>query len=286
MKPTSCGAPDEAERQGAAIDSDVGGVAGRSEAESPHPPLAERTLVDDGDFRRGGKARLVSRSFDDEAHRQAGAEQGRLLQVLEGGDRPTVDRLDQIADLEAGQRGGRARFDRADARRLLGAAEDDEQGGEDRDGKKEIGERARRHDRGAIGERLAGEGRRALLGRHRRHAVMIGRARRVGVAVEFDVAADRNGGQTPARAVFVNSRVEFRAEPQGERVYLHPAPPSDQVMAKLVEENDRGHHNDERQDIPPDPRAGGLQFLHKRHSQISESRASSGGACPSWLPIG
>ena len=152
-----------------------------------------------------------------------------------------VDRLDEIAGLESGQRGGRARLDRADARRLLGAAEDDEQGGEDRHGEDEVGERACRHDRGAIGERLAGEGQRPLLRRHRRQAVVIGRARRVGVAVKFDVAADRNGGETPARAALVNSCVEFRTESQRKRVYLHPTPTRDQVMAKLVEEDDGGH---------------------------------------------
>ena len=169
----------------------------------------------------------LSRSLDDEAHRQAGAEQGLLLQVLEGGDRSSVDRFDQIADLESGRSGGRAWIDRADARRLLGAAEDDEQRGEDRHGEDEIGERARRHDRGAIGERLAGEGPGALFRRHRRHAVVVGRARRIGVAVKFDVAADRNGGETPARAALVDPRVEFRAKPQRKRVYLHAAPPPD-----------------------------------------------------------
>ena len=207
MKPTSC-APQTRQAGGAQRSIfDVGGVAGRGEAEVAHPPLAERTLVDDRDLRRRGEARFASRPLDDEAHRQAGAEQRRLLQVLEGGDRPAVDRLDEIADLKSGQRGGRARLDRADARRLLGAAEDHEQGGEDRHGEDEIGERACRDDRGAIGERLAGEGQRPLLRRHRRHAVVIGRARRVGVAVKFDVAAHRKGGEPPARAALVDSGV-------------------------------------------------------------------------------
>ena len=82
---------------------------------------------------------------------------------------------------------------------------------------------------------------RPLLRRHGRHAVVIGRARRVGVAVKLDVAAHRNGGETPARAALVDSRPEFRTESQREGVYLHPTPPSGQVMAELVEEDDGGH---------------------------------------------
>jgi hypothetical protein len=57
-------------------------------------------------------------------------------------------------------------------------------------------------------------------------------------------------------------------------------------MAEFVEEDDGGHHKDERQDIPSNPHDGGLQILHKRHSHLSKSKASLGGACPSWLPIG
>ena len=156
---------------------------------------------------------------------------------------------------------------------LLAAAEDHEQRREDYERENEIGDRTRRDDRGAVAQRLAGEGVRPLLRRHRRRALEIGRARRVGVAVEFDVAAKRKGGEPPAGAALVDPGEEFGAEAERERVDLHSAPASNEVMAELVKENDEADDENERQDVPPHPIDGSAQFLQKRHYELSGGRA-------------
>ena len=58
-------------------------------------------------------------------------------------------------------RRGRTRLDEADPRAVLGPAESHEQRGENHDRENEIGDRAGRDDRGAIAQRLAGQGVRA-----------------------------------------------------------------------------------------------------------------------------
>ena len=85
------------------------------------PTFPERALIDQHDLGRGVQGRIHARAIDDEGHRQAGAEHRGLLQILEAGDRTTVDRFDHVADFEARQRGRRTRLDEADPRAVLGA---------------------------------------------------------------------------------------------------------------------------------------------------------------------
>ncbi len=125
-----------------------------------------------------------------------------------------------------------------------------------------------------------------LLLRHRRHALEVGRARRMGVAVELDVTANRKGGEPPAGAVAIDPGEDFRAKTQRKGVDLDPAPASDEVMAKLVNEDDQADYEDEGQDIPPHPNDGGVQVLQNRHSELSDDGSPAGDARPSWLPIG
>ena len=69
-----------------------------------HPALAEHALIDDGDLGRGREFDVAALAFDDEAHRQAGAHQRRLLKLFEAVDRIPVDRLDEVAGLKPGCR--------------------------------------------------------------------------------------------------------------------------------------------------------------------------------------
>ncbi len=128
----------------------------------PHPALAERALIDHGDFRRRGQPRLASRALDDERHRQPRAQHRGLLQVLKRLDRLAVDRLDEVARHESRALGGRSGFDAADPRGVLGPAESHEKRGENDEGENEVGDRPGRDDRRAIAQRLAGQGLRPL----------------------------------------------------------------------------------------------------------------------------
>ena len=93
-------------------------------------------------------------AIDHEAHRQAGAHQRRFLKRLKAVDRIPVDRLHQVAGLEAGGRGRAARLDPPDARHMFNPAEGHEHAGENDKGQNEIGDRSREHDRGAVPQRL------------------------------------------------------------------------------------------------------------------------------------
>ena len=155
-----------------------------------HPALAERALIDHRDLGRRGQRRLASRALDDERHRQPGAQHRRLLQVLKRRDRRAVDRLDEVARPEIPLARPATRLRRAPIRgAVLESAEDHEQRGENDEGEDEIGDRPGRDDRGAIAQRLAGQGPRPLAGRHRLDARDVRRARRVRVAVELHIAA-------------------------------------------------------------------------------------------------
>ena len=74
------------------------------------------------------------------------------------------------------------------------------------------------------------------------------RARRVHVADELDVAAERDGAELPARAVAVVEAEEFRAEADRERLDADAAPAADEVVAHLVDEDDDRQHEQERDD--------------------------------------
>ncbi len=78
---------------------------------------------------------------------------------------------------------------------------------------------------------------------------MVGHARRIVVAEELDVAAKRNGGQLPARAVLVVEADDLRAEAEREDQHLDAAPARHQEMAEFVEKHDDGEHEQERHDI-------------------------------------
>ena len=70
-------------------------------------------------------------------------------------------------------------------------------------------------------------------------AFRIRHARGILVAEEFHVAAERNGGDLPARAVAVVKADEFGPEADGKHQNPHAAPARDQEMPELVEEHDQ-----------------------------------------------
>jgi hypothetical protein len=67
------------------------------------------------------------------------------------------------------------------------------------------------------------------------------------VVQEFDVAAQRDPGQAPARVVAVVEPENLLAEPDRERLDAHAAPARHQEMPQLVHEYDNRQHEQESQ---------------------------------------
>ena len=101
---------------------------------------------------------------------------------------------------------------------------------------------------GAFPHRLRVEGDLLLVVGQRFDLAGVRRARRVHVADEFHVAAERNGGNLPARAVAVVEADEFGTEADRERLDADAAPAADEVVAHLVHEHDDRQHEQERDD--------------------------------------
>src|SRR5262249_62421614 len=66
---------------------------------------------------------------------------------------------------------------------------------------------------------------------------------------EFDIAAKRQRRDAPARAIAVIKAKEFRPKAKREGFNLHAAPPANQKMPELVEENHKAQDKEEGQHI-------------------------------------
>src|SRR4029453_3083445 len=131
--------------------------------------------------------------------------------------------------------------------------------GEDHYRQKEIGERARCHYGRALTQGLEKEAV-AALGRGPAGARgLIGYASGVLVSEELDVAAERDRGDLPARAMTVVEAEKLR--PEADREHQHPdaAPACNQEMAELVEEYDNRKQKQERNDPSGPPSAPQVQ---------------------------
>jgi hypothetical protein len=98
---------------------------------------------------------VLTRTVDDEVHRQPGIQKRRLLHVLEVKNRLSVDRLDDVAQLEARIGRGGIGLYKTDAGDVLGAAEDHEKTGEHDERQHKVGGRARGDDRRSVQQRLS-----------------------------------------------------------------------------------------------------------------------------------
>ena len=75
-----------------------------------------------------------------------------------------------------------------------------------------------------------------------------GVAGRVHVALELDVAAERQPADLPARAAPVGPAEHLAAEADREGLRLHAEPAADEIMAELVDEDERPDDEQEGQD--------------------------------------
>jgi hypothetical protein len=83
---------------------------------------------------------------------------------------------------------------------------------------------------------------------HLRQRLLVGGARDIVVAEEFNIAAKRYRGDLPARAAAVVEADEFRSEPDRECQHAHAAPARDEEMPQLMKEDDDRKIEQERQD--------------------------------------
>ena len=128
-----------------------------------------------------------------------------------------VDGEHQIARLEAGGLRGACRLHRIDARAGGLLADDHENAGENDDRQDEIRDRAGRHHGGARADRLVDKADFFFCLAHGGGGLMVGHARRIVVAEEFHIAAERHRGDFPARAVAVVRSRRFRGRSRSKR---------------------------------------------------------------------
>ena len=112
-----------------------------------------------------------------------------------------------------------------------------QEGGEDHDREQEIGHRAGQDDEEALPHRPQLEG---PVAQFRRDMVEVaGIARRAHVADELHIAAERQPGDLPARALAVGPAEQLAAEADREDLRRDAEQAGDEIMAELVEEDER-----------------------------------------------
>ena len=167
---------------------------------------------------------LLPLALDDEGQGLARMGADDLLAARRSPNRLSVDLEHEVSRKEARRGGGARGLDALDARgeRLLAVKIGRRR--EDRDRQDEICRGPGRHDQSARPHRL---GRQALaphFGRHFRERGFVRQAGRVLIAIEFDVAAERHGGDAPTGALSIVEAEELRAEAERERPDADAAP--------------------------------------------------------------
>jgi hypothetical protein len=96
--------------------------------------------------------------------------------------------------------------------------------------------------------RLRMEGDPPLLLVQRLHVVRVRLAGDVHIAGELNIAPERNCAELPAGSTGVVEAHQFRAEADRELLHADAAPPPDQVMTHLMNEDYDRQNQEERQD--------------------------------------
>ena len=167
------------------------------------------------------------------------------LHVLEAFDGFPVDAGDQIAGLKAGRRCRHPRLNLADARRDRVNANREVHSRVDHEGKEKICGRSSEHHGRALPYGLSLKGAPPLLRRQARERLRGRLARGVLVVDEFHVAAERNPGDAPARALAIGEAADLLTETDGEGAHGDTAPARDEEMAELVDEDHDAEHDEE-----------------------------------------
>jgi len=120
---------------------------------------------------------------------------------------------------------------------------------EDHDREEEIGHRSGQHDQEALPHRFQVEASRAqLLG----DAVLVGRdAGGILIADELDESAERQPADLPPSTASVGPADDLAAEAEREGLGADPERLADQIMAELMNEDERPDGADERDEDEP-----------------------------------
>src|ERR671913_2329934 len=129
-----------------------------------------------------------------------------------------------------------------------------EEDGEDRDRQQEVGNRAGKYDKEPLPHGFVVEAPLALL--RRQLGQVARRARRMLVADELHVAAERQPADLPSRAALVGPSGDLAAEPDREGLGANAEPARDEVMSHLVNEHERPQRANKRYEDKPDWRVG------------------------------
>jgi hypothetical protein len=142
------------------------------------------------------------------------------------------------------------------------SAENRKNGGENDNGQNEISDRPRRDDGGARANRLVDKADGFFLLGHRGRGLLVGHARRILVAEEFHIAAERDRGNFPARAVTVVKADDFGAKTDRKGQNSDAAQSGHQKMAKLMKEHDNCQNKQEGDQITSEIAAKRAQLPH------------------------
>jgi len=181
--------------------------------------------------------------------------------------------------------GGGARLDLGDPRRHDADAETGEQQGEDGDGQNEIGHRPGRDDQRPLPDRFEIEivalGPGPVFGddflAQRLNSGLVGHGGTIQVAGEFHIATQGQPGQPPLDPVAIRPAEQGPAKADREAVDLHLEGARDEEMAQLVNGDDNGQHQQERDHIDEH-----LSEQVQHYDRLSRCRVRSPIVRPPW----
>src|SRR6185312_7590068 len=101
-----------------------------------------------------------------------------------------------------------------------------------------------------------------------------GIARRAHVANEFDVAPERQPGDLPASALPVGPADQLASEADGKGLRRNAEQPPDEIVAELMEEDERSQRANERDEDQPERRVGKHQWQLSVISASTRERAA------------
>src|ERR671913_974935 len=147
-----------------------------------------------------------------------------------------------------------------------------EEDGEDRDRQQEVGNRAGKYDEEPLPHGFVVEAPLALL--RRQLGQVARRARRMLVADELHISAERQPADLPSRPALVGPSGDLTTEPNREDLGANAEPASDEVMSHLGNEHERPQRADERYEDKPDWRLRKHQAQRSSMSRVTLLRTS------------
>ena len=113
------------------------------------------------------------------------------------------------------------------------------------------------------------------LGRRQRQPFCGGLARRVHVAGEADIAAQRQPAELPPGTALVGPAGDFPPEPDRKGLRLHAEPASGEIMTQLMDENERPDHEHKGNQAEQDARILGQTNRSSTRARATDRASSS-----------